>query len=150
MDVTDKKILTLLQQNAKYNTKEISDKIGLSLSPTYERIKKLEENGYIEKYVALLNSDKIGKKLTVYCQISLSQHSRSLIDNFKSEISSFNEVMVCLHVSGNYDFLLKIAVNDMNEYQQFVINKLSTIKGISNVQSSFVMDQIKNETEYIL
>lgn len=150
MDAIDKKILMLLQQNAKYNTKEIAEKVGLSVSPTFERIKKLEQKKYIKKYVALLDPAKIGKAITVYCQVTLSIHSRELIDTFKEQVNKLPEIMGCFHVSGNYDFLLKIAVNDMNEYQQFIIDKLSVIKGISNVQSSFVMEEIKNDIAYNL
>lgn len=137
-----------LQQNAKQNNKEIADKVGLSVSPTYERIKKLEQQGYIKQYVAVLDGDKIGKKIKVYCQISLANHARQLIENFKEAIADLPEIMGCEHVSGNYDFLLKVAVSDMNEYQRFVIDKLSVIEGISNVQSSFVMEEIKNGMEY--
>ncbi len=143
MDAIDKKILALLQENAKLNTKEIADKIGLSVSPTYERIKKLEQNHTIEKYIAVIDPVKVGKSITVFSQISLAQHSRELIDNFNTEIAAINEVTGCYHVSGNYDFLLTVLVGSMDEYQSFLINKLSTIKGISNVQSSFVMDEIK-------
>ncbi|MCC9018732.1 MULTISPECIES: Lrp/AsnC family transcriptional regulator [Flavobacterium] len=150
MDAIDKKILMLLQQDAKQNTKEIADKIGLSVSPTFERIKKLEQKQYIKNYVALLDSEKIGKSISVYCQVTLAVHSRELIDDFKQHILVLPEIMGCFHVSGNYDFLLKVAVNDMNEYQKFVIDKLSVIKGISNVQSSFVMEEIKNDFAYNL
>ncbi|CAA9197788.1 Lrp/AsnC family transcriptional regulator [Flavobacterium collinsii] len=150
MDAIDKKILMLLQQDAKQNTKEIADKIGLSVSPTFERIKKLEQKQYIKNYVALLDPEKIGKSISVYCQVTLAVHSRELIDDFKQHILVLPEIMGCFHVSGNYDFLLKVAVNDMNEYQKFVIDKLSVIKGISNVQSSFVMEEIKNDFAYNL
>jgi len=150
MDEIDKKILMLLQQNAKQNTKEIADKIGLTVSPTFERIKKLEQQGYIKNYVAILNGEKIDKGLLVYCQISLATHSKELIDNFKAEITAFPEIMACLHVSGSYDFLLKISVKDMAGYQQLVVGQLSVIKGISNVQSSFVMESIKEETAFVL
>jgi Lrp/AsnC family leucine-responsive transcriptional regulator len=150
MDTIDKKILMLLQQDAKLNTKEIAEKVGLSVSPTFERIKKLEQKLYIKKYVALLDPAKVGKSISVYCQVTLAVHSRELIDDFKQHILALPEVMGCFHVSGNYDFLLKVAVNDMNEYQKFVIDKLSVIKGISNVQSSFVMEEIKNDFAYNL
>lgn len=150
MDAIDKKILMLLQQDAKLNTKEIAEKVGLSVSPTFERIKKLEQKLYIKKYVALLDPAKVGKSISVYCQVTLAVHSRELIDDFKQHILALPEIMGCYHVSGNYDFLLKIAVNDMNEYQKFVIDKLSVIKGISNVQSSFVMEEIKNDFAYNL
>ncbi|NKI26425.1 Lrp/AsnC family transcriptional regulator [Arenibacter sp. 6A1] len=150
MDDIDKKILMLLQRNAKQNTKEIAEKVGLTVSPTFERIKKLEQQGFIKGYVALLDGPKVGKSIVVYSQISLSVHSRELIDDFKTNIANLPEILGCHHVSGNYDFLLKVAVRDMNEYQQFVVDKLSVIKGISNVQSSFVMEEIKNDTAYIL
>ncbi len=145
MDSIDKKIMMLLQQDAKQNTKEIAEKVGLSVSPTFERIKKLEQKGYIKGYVALLDADKIGKSISVYCQVTLAVHSRELIDEFKAHILVLAEVNGCFHVSGNYDYLLKVSVNDMNEYQKFIIEKLSVIKGISNVQSSFVMEEIKND-----
>lgn len=150
MDQIDKKILMLLQKNAKQNTKEIANQIGLTVSPTFERIKKLEQQGFIKAYVALLDRVKIGKALMAYCQISLFKHSKELIDNFRKEIAVLPEVLVCLHVSGNYDFLLEVAVNDMNEYQAFVVEKLSIVDGISNIQSSFVMEVIKDETAYSL
>ncbi|ADY29586.1 MULTISPECIES: Lrp/AsnC family transcriptional regulator [Cellulophaga] len=150
MDAVDKKILMLLQQNAKQNTKEIADKIGLTVSPTFERIKKLEQQNYIKGYVALLNEEKINKAIKVYCHITLATHSRELIDNFKNNVAHLPEIMSCQHLSGNYDFLLKVAVSDMTQYQQFVLDKLSVIKGISNVQSSFVLEEIKNDTAYVL
>lgn len=150
MDAVDKKILMLLQQNAKQNTKEIADKIGLTVSPTFERIKKLEQQNYIKRYVALLNEEMINKTIKVYCHITLATHSRELIDNFKNSVAHLPEIMSCQHLSGNYDFLLKVAVSDMTQYQQFVLDKLSVIKGISNVQSSFVLEEIKNDTAYAL
>ncbi len=150
MDSIDKKILMLLQQNAKQNTKEIALKIGLTVSPTFERIKKLEQQNYIKGYVAILNGKKINKSIIVYCQISLATHSRKLIDDFKKGISKVPEIMGCHHMSGNYDFLLKVAVNNMDEYQKFVIDKLSIINGISNVQSSFVIEEVTNDSAYNL
>ena len=145
MDAIDLKIIKLLQQDAKQNTKEIAKKVGLTVSPTYERIKKLEELGVIKKYIAIIDNEKVGQNIMVYCQISLTMHSRKLIDNFIDAINSYNDVLVCQHVSGNYDFLLKVGVEDMNAYQKFVIEKLSIIDGISNVQSLFVMNEIKNQ-----
>lgn len=150
MDEIDKKILRLLQKNAKQNTKEIANQIKLTVSPTFERIKKLEQQGFIKNYVAILDKAKIGKALTAYCQISLFKHSKELIVNFRKEIDQLSEVLRCHHVSGNYDFLLEVVVNDMNEYQKFVVEKLSIVDGISNIQSSFVMEAIKDETAYPL
>jgi Lrp/AsnC family leucine-responsive transcriptional regulator len=150
MDAIDKRILMVLQNDAKANIKMIAEKSGLSVSPTFARIKKLEQLGYIKKYVALLDEVKIGKSIQVFCQVTLSIHSKEIIDNFKKQIAKLNDVMGCYHVSGNYDFLLKIAVRDMNEYQQFAVEKLSVIEGISNVQSTFVLEEIKNEVAHKL
>ncbi len=150
MDAIDKRILMVLQNDAKANIKMIAEKSGLSVSPTFARIKKLEQLGYIKKYVALLDEVKIGKSIQVFCQVTLSIHSKEIIDNFKKQIAKLHDVMGCYHVSGNYDFLLKIAVKDMNEYQQFAVEKLSVIEGISNVQSTFVLEEIKNEVAHKL
>ncbi len=150
MDAIDKRILMVLQNDAKANIKMIAEKSGLSVSPTFARIKKLEQLGYIKKYVALLDEIKIGKSIQVFCQVTLSIHSKEIIDNFKKQIAKLHDVMGCYHVSGNYDFLLKIAVKDMNEYQQFAVEKLSVIEGISNVQSTFVLEEIKNEVVHKL
>ena len=106
MDAIDKRILMVLQEDAKANIKMIAEKSGLSVSPTFARIKKLEQLGYIKKYVALLDEVKIGKSIQVFCQVTLSIHSKEVIDNFKKKIAKLSDVMGCYHVSGNYDFLL--------------------------------------------
>jgi DNA-binding Lrp family transcriptional regulator len=150
MDKLDKKILAELQENAKQNTKEIASKIGLSLTPTYERIRKLEEQQVIKSYVALLDRDKIGKQVVAYCQIILSKHQKGLIDHFKNEILLLPEVMECHHVSGNFDFLLKIVLDNIPDFHQFINEKLSVVDGISTIHTSFVMNSIKNTTAFEL
>ena len=139
-----------LQKDAKRNTKEIASQVGLSVTPTYERIKKLEQRQVIKSYVALLDRNKIGKQVIAYCQITLSKHQKKLIDNFKDKMLSFPEIMECHHVSGNFDFLLKIVVDDINEFHQFINEKLSVVEGISTIHSSFVMNSIKDSTVYVL
>ncbi len=150
MDSIDREILMHLQDNAKQNTKEIATKIGLTVTPTYERIKKLEQSGYVKKYVALLDRNLIGKQIIAYCQITLFKHQKELIDSFKENILSLPEVMECHHVSGNFDFLLKVAVNDMNQFQELINDKLSVFEGISTIQSSFVMNSFKDTTVFDL
>ncbi|WP_431164607.1 Lrp/AsnC family transcriptional regulator [Tenacibaculum halocynthiae] len=150
MDKIDREILMHLQENAKQNTKEIATKIGLTVTPTYERIKKLEQSGFVKKYVALLDRNLIGKQIIAYCQITLFKHQKELIDSFKENISSLPEVMECHHVSGNFDFLLKVAVNDMNQFQGLINEKLSVFEGISTIQSSFVMNSFKDTTVFDL
>ncbi len=142
MDAIDKKIIRLLQENAKLNTKELASRVGLSTSPTFERIKKLENAGVIAAYHAEIDPALLGQKLTAFIQISLQRHSQELINSFKEKAKSYPEVQLCAHVSGNYDFLLKVLLSDMNAYHQFVVNKLSTFEGIANIQSSFVLESV--------
>ena len=99
----------------------------------------------IEKYTAIVNAEKVGKNLTVFCNIILKEHTKEIVNKFVRDIVSLKEVVECYNISGDYDFLLKIGVEDMNAYQKFVIEKLSIINGISNMQSSFVMNEFKNQ-----
>jgi DNA-binding Lrp family transcriptional regulator len=150
LDVTDISILKLLQHDARLNNKEIADKLGKSVTPIYERIKKLEENGYIRRYVALLNKDLIGKDLVAFTTVQLKEHSQNALRSFLKEGSKFPEVMECYHLTGTFDFLLKIAIRDMTEYNGFLLNKLSTLPNIGVVQSFFVLSEGKVETAYEL
>ncbi len=149
MDGIDRKILMELQRS-KQNTKEIAGKVGLSVTPTYERIKKLEQQGVIKGYVALLDREKIGKRVVAYCQVTLVKHQKELISRFEEQIQTFPEIMECHHVSGNFDFLLKIAVSDIPAFHQFINEKLSVIEGISNIHSAFVMNSVMEHTVYEL
>jgi DNA-binding Lrp family transcriptional regulator len=146
LDHKDLQILDLLQRNSNYSVKEIGEKIGLSFTPTYERIKYLEKNNYIEKYAAILNRKKIGVELVAYCNVTITNQSKKSLDSFEEEIIKHDEVQEVLSLSGTYDFMLKILVEDMSSYQDFVMNKLSTIENIGNTHSVFVMGEIKNST----
>ena len=143
LDQTDKKILLLLQENSKSNIKEIALKIGLTQTPTYERIKRLEKFGVIKNYSAVIDKEKIGLQITVFCQVSLQAHSNELIHKFETSIAKLDEIIECHHVAGNFDYLLKILVKDMKAYQKFLTNKLSALHPISNVQSNFVLSTTK-------
>lgn len=145
LDIVDKKILVLLQQNSKANIKEIGLKIGLTQTPTYERIKRLEKSGIIQKYVAVLNKEKVGYNVEVFCQVSLLVHSKKLITKFEKAVNKIDEVIECFHVAGNYDYLLKVLVKDMKSYQFFLKNKLSVLDSVSKVQSTFVMTSTKEK-----
>ena len=112
LDAIDKQILNLLQQNSKANIKEVALKIGLTQTPTYERIKRLEKLGVIQKYVAVLNKEKVGYTVEVFCQVSLLVHSKDLITKFEIAVNKIDEVIECFHVAGNYDYLLKVIVKD--------------------------------------
>ena len=148
MDVIDKKILTELQFDSKQTIKELSDKINLTPTPVYERIKKLEENGCITGYKAQIDRFSIGLSLMVFCNISLKEHQAKFLSQFEKEIQPLDEVMSCYHFGVMYDYLLKICVRNMDEYQKFIANKLANIKNIANVQSSFVMKEIKESNHY--
>ena len=149
-DPIDKKILKVLQADARLNTKQIAGKIGLTVTPTYERLKKIEQSGVVKEYVALLDREKIGKTIVAFINVSLQLHSKPLINVFERAIVKVPEVMECFHVAGNFDYLLKVVVKDMNSYQNFLSNKLATIENIAHVQSSFVMTEIKHQTAYVL
>ncbi len=146
LDSLDKHILMLLQQDSSLKTKEIAVKIGLSVTPTYDRIKRLEKSGVIEKYVAILNREAVNKSVTVICHISLQKHEKSLLTQFEKDIQDVEEVIECFHIAGNYDYILKVIVPNLDAYSNFIKNKITAVVNISNIQSSFVMTAIKNET----
>ena len=150
LDTTDQGILRCLQQNALLTTKELATQLNLSYTPVYERIRKLEKEGVVKKYVALLDREKIGKNLVVFCNISLKEHSRANGERFVEAILAFEEVMECYNISGGYDFMLKIVVNDMPAYQQFLMEKLGNLDSIGNTHSIFVMSEIKHETALVV
>ena len=146
IDKIDISLLNLLQNNTKLNTKELAQKVGLSATPTYERIKRLEKQGYIKHYVAILDRKLIDKNLMVISFVSLILHSKDVQIEFEKSVIEYAEVIECFHVTGSYDYQLKVVVSDMEEYQSFIKNKLSSINNIANVQSSFVMSSLKDTT----
>jgi len=148
MDATDKKILELLQQDTKKTTKELSVKLNLSVTAVYERIKKLEREGFIEKYVALVNRNKVNKGFVVFCHLKLLQHTKEFINQFEKEVVKLNEVLECFHVSGDYDYILKICVKDMEEYREFMVTKLTTLQHIGSTHSTFMIGEVKNTTAF--
>lgn len=146
LDQTDKQILMLLQQNASLKTKEIASIIGLTITPTYDRIKRLEKKGVIKKYVAILDQKAVNKAVTVICHITLQKHEQILLTKFENDIRTLDEVMECYHIAGNYDYILKVIVPSLDAYSDFLKNRIAIIKNVSTVHSSFVMSAIKNET----
>ena len=142
-DEKDLSILRLLQHNARITVKEISEKIHLSTTPVHERIKRMEENGVIKQYATLVDHTKVKKGLMVICYVSLKQHSKNAGDKFIKTIHELNEIIECLNISGEFDFMLKVIAEDMNDYYNFHVNKLSQIENVGHVQSVFVMGIIK-------
>ena len=143
LDATDLAILRLLQQNARITIREISDKVHLSTTPVHERIRRLEESGVIRQYVTLLNGSKVKKGLMAICYISLRQHSKNAGDKFIKAIMAMPEVLECLTISGEFDFMLKVVTENMDAYYDFHVNRLSQIENMGNVQSIFVMGVVK-------
>ena len=149
-DAIDTKLLKLLQIDAKQTTKELSGKLNLSVTAVYERIKKLEREGVIEKQVVLLNRNKIKKGFVVFCHLKLMQHTKEFIADFEKDVVKLNEVLECFHVSGDYDYILKICVKDMEEYREFMVTKLTTLQHIGSTHSTFMIGEVKNTTVYTL
>lgn len=150
LDPLDHKILFLLQENAKLTTKEIAGELGLSVTPTYERIKRLERHKIILKHVALVDRKKIGKHLVGFCNVSLKAHNKDSLLAFEQDVLKFKEVLECYHITGMFDYLLKIAVEDMDAYHDFTFNRLAQLAHIGNVQTVFAMNDIKYTTAYHL
>ncbi len=148
LDKIDYDLINILQNDARITIKEISAKLGLSKTPIYERIKKLEKHGYIKKYVALVDNKKIDKGLIIYISVLLNKHHKTVVDNFIEKVNNLQEVMECYYISGNSDFLLKIYTKDMDDYRDFIINKFSVISDINQFFSSFVMDTTKYKTAF--
>lgn len=148
MDATDRKLLGLLQEDTKKTTKELSLKLHLSVTAVYERIKKLEREGIIEKYVVLLNRNKINKGFVVFCHLKLLQHTKEFINQFEKEVVKLTEVLECFHVSGDYDYILKVCVKDMEEYREFMVTKLTSLQHIGSTHSTFMIGEVKNSTAF--
>ena len=135
LDETDLQILKTLQKNAKLTTKELADAVHLTPTPVFERQKRLERQGYIKKYVAILDPEKLNQGLLVFCKV--------MADSFTRRIMRIPEVTECYNTSGAYDYLLKVRARDMKQYQEFVLNKLGDIQNISAIESTFVMAEVK-------
>lgn len=148
LDKLDKHILRLLQQDGTLNTKEIADEIGLTVTPTFERIKRMEKRGIIKAYVAMLDKEKLGKTIVVLCTVTLQVHSKSLLKKFEQAMQKLDEVMECYHTAGTFDYLLKVVSDNMSSYQDFLTNKLAATENIAHVHSSFVMTEVKHKTAY--
>jgi Lrp/AsnC family leucine-responsive transcriptional regulator len=146
LDAIDKKLLFLLQSDSKKTTKELSLKLNLSVTAVYERIKKLEREGIIDKYVVLINRSKVEKGFVVFCHLKLIQHTKEFLTKFESEVVKLKEVLECHHVSGDYDYILKIVVKDMEAYREFLVTKLTTLQHIGSTHSTFMINEVKNTT----
>ncbi len=146
MDAIDKKLVLLLQQNGKLTMKELSGELGLSITPIYERLRRLERDGLITGYHASVNPKKAGFGFEVFASVTLESHKAEYLREFEIEIAKFPEVMECYHLAGTFDFLLKLLVKDMDDYAGFVNKKLAKLNNIRLVQSMMVLKKIKESS----
>jgi DNA-binding Lrp family transcriptional regulator len=143
LDATDIKLLKLLQENSNRTVKELASLVNLSSTPVFERMRRLENSGYIKKYMAILSHEKLNKGFIVFCQIRLKHHSLECRTQFMTVIADIDEITECYNISGEYDFMLKICAQSMSHYKDFVLNILSVEESIGSIHSLFVMEEVK-------
>ena len=146
LDEIDIRLLVMLQTDSKKTTKEYANQLGLSVTAIYERIKRLEKTGVITRYVALIDKQKINRAFVVLCHVKLVQHSKAFLLQFEREVLKLNEVAECYHISGDYDYILKINVRDMKDYRDFMVSKLTVIQHIGSTKSSIIISEVKHTT----
>lgn len=143
LDKTDLQILSILQSNARLTTKELASQVNLSSTPVFERLKRLENGGYIKKYIAVLDAEKLNQGFIVFCSVKLSKLNRDIAAEFTKIVQDIPEVTECYNISGSYDYLLKIHAPNMKYYQEFILNVLGSIDSLGSLTSTFVMDEVK-------
>lgn len=147
MDKYDQRILEELQADGRISNQDLADRIGLSPSPCLRRVRQLEEEGVIDRYVAILDADQLGLKMTALIHISMDKHTPERFENFEQKVSGFSEVQSCYLITGqSADYILKVVVRDMDHFQSFLLGKLTRIEGVSGVHSSFVMRKVVDKT----
>ena len=146
LDKTDIEILRILQENSRLTTKEIASRVNLSTTPVFERLKRLENEGYIKKYIALLDPEKLNRGFIVYCCIKLKQLTRDTAYGFMEMVKHIPEVTECYNISGDFDYLLKVYAPDMKYYRDFVLDVLGTTDSVGSLTSMFVMAEVKHES----
>ena len=144
LDAVDMEILRALQKNARLTTKELAMD-NVSTTPVFERVKRLEQRGYVKGYVAVLDAEKLGRGFVVFCSVKMRRIGREIAEDFARVVRSIPEVTECYNISGSYDYLLKIHAPNMKYYKEFVLNILGNIDHLGSLESTFVMDEIKHD-----
>ncbi len=144
IDDADLRILRALQLDSRLTIKEIANKVGLSSTPVFERLKRLERQGYIKQYITILDAEKLNLGFMVFCNVKLNGINKKIATEFVERVKELKEVTECYNVSGNFDYLLKIHVHDMKSYQEFILNKLGVIESVGHIESTFVMNEDKH------
>lgn len=150
LDPTDRHLLELLQEDARRNVKEMAAALGLTKTPVYERMKRYEREGIIDRYVAVLDREKINEWMVVFCSVSLESQKLEEIEAFSEAVSRIPEVMECYLMGGANDFLLKVAVRDLQAYHQFSSGKLAALPNVGQIRSTFVLNEVKRSTVFPL
>lgn len=150
LDETDLQILKLLQKDASLTHKEVAFQLHKSVATIHERTRRLKEQGFIQRVVAILDRKKINRSLIAFSHVLLNDHTASTLSGFEQEVAKFPEVMECFQMTGTFDFILRIATSDMEAYHHFYRNKLATLPNITTVQSFFVLSETKSDTAYPL
>ena len=145
LDKVDLQILRTLQDNARLTTKELAARVSLSSTPVFERLKRLENSGYIKKYIAVLDAEKLNQGFVVFCSVKLVRLNKDIACQFTRIIPAIPDVTECYNISGDYDYLLKIHAPNMKYYQEFILNVLGTIDSLGSLRSTFVMDEVKHD-----
>ena len=146
LDNTDKSILRILQKDALAKLKDISSAINLSVSPTHDRIKRMETEGVIQNYVALIDRKKMELGMVVFCHVTLDKQTKNNFAEFEQTILQFDEIVSCNLVSGSFDYYLKVITKDVETYNKFYQEKLAVLPMVAHINSLFVMDEIKTTT----
>ena len=146
VDKTDRKILHVLQRDARISNQRLADEVGLSVSPCWRRVKKLEQEGYIDRYVTLLDAGKVGLRITAFVHVSLEDHHPDTLKEFDQLIRTRPEVLECFAMSGQDDYLLRVVCPDMDAYEAFLTRHLLALKGVRTANTSFVLKTRKSTT----
>lgn len=146
LNETDLEILHFVQEDGRISNVELASRIGLSPPATHARLKRLQSNGYIRKYVALIDQEKVGFDMTCFISISLRMHGPDELSGFRTSVNQLPEVLDCYHVTGEFDYLLKIVVRNRKELQRFVEQKITPIPGVARIYTSLVLEEIKSST----
>lgn len=149
MDSIDQKILEILQTDSMKTAKEMASELSLTTTPIYERIKKLEAAGFVKQYVAILNADLLGKNIIVFMNITIKDHHSADRDEFVNQMQALPAVVEFYHTSGNFDFLVKVRFSSIKEYRDFLVNEVSAIHNIGDIDSQIVLEEIKYSTRII-
>jgi Lrp/AsnC family transcriptional regulator, leucine-responsive regulatory protein len=146
LDAVDRKLLKLLQEDGSLTNTELAARVGLTPAPTLERVRKLEREGFVRKYVALLDQAKLGKPVTAFVSVIMRSHGSRTDGTLKRAIAKLPEVLECHHIAGDEDYLLKVVAASPADYERFVLEKLTRIPAIEKVKTTFVLSSSKLET----